>query len=1044
MAAKNYLTSTSTNIQLWTVPTGWDSANNSVVAIGPGGNGSARGGTSAGGRGGGGGSFGRADDITLTAGKTCGYLLPAGGGAVDCWFIDLNQLKTTSTFGGSWGGNDVTRTATQTDPDSGTKACKITEGTSSTIHGIYQFVTKPASVAYSYCVRCTFKSLDTTNRPKAILSVENGNVRAGCVIDLTNGTSADWNQNFGTFSNLSYTVTSKGNGWYQAVMSVDIGSEAGTSIALALYNTNSAGDFLITGTGADATAYYQPSFVFGNCDRGYWENTSGSTILAAALGRYGTNATTTVTGVSQTGSQGAAQTYQGGNGAANSGNNGGGGGGAAGWFGVGGAASTTTGGSASGGRTAGSTSNTAGAAGNDFETGKGAGSGAGGTLDAANTAGRTGGAYGGGGSGSDNSSGSAGGTGGQALIAYFMGVTLAVPTKAITVAAQAPTVTSGGSVTVPETDITDTAEIPDVETAFEVSFKDSTSLSYASRTNSTIDKPTAAATGDTCIIICFGENDSAATALAVTGPTGFTAHSSNPFNLFDDGSGHSGSLNVFYRTLDGSEDDTFTLTHATNPTEVFCGIWLHGDVDSAAPILSDDSGADGPNNDIATSNTLTTTTNFAGIISFGYGWNGVSGAVPTTGDTMRYVGTVLFVSTHNQDDVGESAEYVTLIPNNGQGRWAANLLAVPLASTSVVNVPAIAITVTAEAPSVATGEIISIPNALAITVAKQTPSVSSGGSVEVPAKAITVAAQAPTIVSGGAVVVPATAITVSTQTPLINAQVFIPATAVTVATATPTIVSGGAVVVPAKAITVAAQTPSIASGGSVAVPATALTVTVEVPDISIVNNGVVLDLPVAGEITVATATPTIVSGGGVAVPAKAVTVSAQTPLINAQVFVPAKAITVSAQAPTILSGGAVVVPATTITIAAQAPTFDAGVNLAIPATDFTVDAPEPTISSGVQVFIDATGFDVVAYAPEIVSGANIFVGAPSVIVEAIPPLHVGVGVVAIQIPAYAFTVQAYPPHRAGFVGEGNLQKVSITGEISTSVPITGILDRRVE
>jgi hypothetical protein len=411
------LTSTSSVVQTGTTPAGWNSNNNVVHGIGPGGNGSGRRSSTIGGVGGGGGSYSRRANVALTAGETYYYFLPPGGSGLDAWFNDLNLLLQSNSMDQwpAWddGGADA-YTGGQTAPDGTSTAWKFMEDGGFGSHRFFTQFTKPNQTLQMSWVVYAKKVSDRLLR---FIVYDYGSEWIEITINLSTLVAALTASNGTQFTYSSLTASTDdvatgaaGNGWYRLHLKFTADAAVDDiQLIYALEHPVDGDDY--QGDGASHMLLWNNQLYYGWGSKPRAPTTTER--LYSILAKAGTNATTSAAGVGQSGSQGDT-TYQGGNGVLPaSGNSGGGGGGAAGPSGAGGNGSTTTGGTANNGATAGGTGNNNGNAGTEFGS-WGSGSGAGGRTSTGN--GMTGGSYGGGGGGSYTGAANTGGPGAGSLI----------------------------------------------------------------------------------------------------------------------------------------------------------------------------------------------------------------------------------------------------------------------------------------------------------------------------------------------------------------------------------------------------------------------------------------------------------------------------------------------------------------------------------------------------------------------------------------------------------------------------------------------------
>ncbi len=427
MAVPAFLTATSASVQTWAVPSNFYQWNSTVEVIGPGGAGSARISAAIGGVGGGAGSYAKKtnmNDPGLATGGTAYYLLPLVSSGIDAWFNDLNLLQQSQTFANAfWTQNQCAVGTTVTAPDGTNTGLILTETATTGNHQI-QITTPyapPNGAAGTFTFSVYAKLGASADRRLEIFIGDGGPNGATVILDLATGAVGVAVAGFGTYSGLSGGINkdtlatgASGNGWYRCWLTVTTAAAASQSPNFGLDNAGAGGNTSsYVGNGTSSIQVWGAQFNFGPLLKPYVATTT--TALFSALGKAGTNASITVAGVGQAGSQGDVTALGGSGFKPASGAVGGGGGGAGGPNGAGSTSASTTGGAADNSTVAGSAAGVAGlSTGTEFDASHGCGSGAGGGNA---TNGFAGGNYGGGGSGADDGlAGNTGGAGGGPLI----------------------------------------------------------------------------------------------------------------------------------------------------------------------------------------------------------------------------------------------------------------------------------------------------------------------------------------------------------------------------------------------------------------------------------------------------------------------------------------------------------------------------------------------------------------------------------------------------------------------------------------------------
>lgn len=407
MASQDFITTTGLNAYTVLALTSFDT----VEAIGPGGSGSARQSSSIGGTGGGAGSYAKRSNLLLGTGDIVYYNIATASSGSDTWFNDLNLLlQTDNNIGGtSWTLESATATQSQTDPVGTSKATKHLETAVNALHGVFQSITKPASVAITITQEIEVQAI---GRDITIFAFADGTHNGDANFNLTTGV-----YNTGTIAGTTDVehsiVPGSAAGWWKIRFKLTF-NDTVTSINVGLRPTLS-GTTTNTYLGDITKGLYLYGWnaTYGTKNKGFTPTTTLA--LYSVLAKGGTNGTTSAAGVGQSGSQGDTTAQGGGGFKPGAGVAiGGGGGGSGGPNGAGTTSTTSAGGAADNSTVTGGAQGAAGNSGTEFDGSHGCGSGGGGRSG--NGGGFAGGPYGGGGSGTGTQAGQTGGAGGASLI----------------------------------------------------------------------------------------------------------------------------------------------------------------------------------------------------------------------------------------------------------------------------------------------------------------------------------------------------------------------------------------------------------------------------------------------------------------------------------------------------------------------------------------------------------------------------------------------------------------------------------------------------
>ena len=171
---------------------------------------------------------------------------------LDNYSTGTNLLTYTTQFdNAAWTKTRCSITTGQTDPNSGTSACKLVENSTTGSHKVVQNITKAAS-AINYCISVYMKS---SGRTQGYIEVSNlaGTNGASCNYDLSSGAASGAGTYGAGFTINASGTTSLGSGWYRAFLSVTSDTDTTLSVIIAPL---SAGSISYLGNGADGILLY--------------------------------------------------------------------------------------------------------------------------------------------------------------------------------------------------------------------------------------------------------------------------------------------------------------------------------------------------------------------------------------------------------------------------------------------------------------------------------------------------------------------------------------------------------------------------------------------------------------------------------------------------------------------------------------------------------------------------------------------------------------------------------------------------------------------
>lgn len=315
-----------------------------------------------------------------------------------------------------------------------------------------------------------------------------------------------------------------------------------------------------------------------------------------------------------------------------------------------------------------------------------------------------------------------------------------------------------------------------------------------------------------------------------------------------------------------------------------------------------------------------------------------------------------------------------------------------------------------------------------------------GATIAVPAGALTLAAQTPTIISTTVVAVPAGALVLNKPVPVvITSGIAIPAGALSLTAQTPNIITNIVVPVPAGALIATPQVPtfsttplpyatpygillSITRPPAVAVAIPAGSLTLSGLQASVVA-GYSVSVPVGG-LSANGQAPAISVGYAVAVPSSAMTLSGYGPNISigAVVSVPAGSLSLSGYAPTYTMPVIVTMPPSGISITGQTPNVTRPVTVPMPAGSLVLNVFEAEATTGYTVQVPTGPLSFTGFAPNIYTqGTQVDMPVGALVIDGADPIIVAG--FTIPVPSGAVSVQPNPPT----VSIGSVVPVPVAG-----------------
>lgn len=322
-------------------------------------------------------------------------------------------------------------------------------------------------------------------------------------------------------------------------------------------------------------------------------------------------------------------------------------------------------------------------------------------------------------------------------------------------------------------------------------------------------------------------------------------------------------------------------------------------------------------------------------------WTTMDSGFPTSGGSRMTPASTLYIgfTAYSFDGTITSGEEFTGVID----RVYSSVSAVPTVTVSdnqQVAVPVGSVSVSGEVP---------------------TATATANQSADVPAASISVTGQVPTATASDhqTVSVPVGSLTISSLAPVVtvgaNQSVSVPAASVTLSAIAPTIAVSDhqAIDVPAASIAVVGQVPSISSssGQEIAVPAASITVSAQSVT---VDNPQTVSVPAASmSFTGPVPSVSVSSVQVVAVPAAGLTIGSGVPVIaqsdNQLIQPPAAGLTITAQIPGIDAPQTISIPAAAIALAGQVPTVVVQSAISVPANRVYA------VSAGGTTFVVAGG-----------------------------------------------------------------------------------------
>jgi hypothetical protein len=206
--------------------------------------------------------------------------------------------------------------------------------------------------------------------------------------------------------------------------------------------------------------------------------------------------------------------------------------------------------------------------------------------------------------------------------------------------------------------------------AGDITFVAASNTTYASRTTTTVTKPTGTADGDVILLGIFNGNTTE--AVDPTPPAGFTILTGLPAGATD--GGFEVETRIYWKVA-SSEGASWDFTHSTSTTQGFAVTYRN--VDTGTPIdvnctYNSGTGA------TSTATGVTTVTDGAMLVFMGHDWGvGSANLTPPTGFTERIeVNLLMYVADKLTTTAGATGNAVMTNNNSGgSDTWAAVLVA---------------------------------------------------------------------------------------------------------------------------------------------------------------------------------------------------------------------------------------------------------------------------------------------------------------------------------------------------------------------------------
>lgn len=231
--------------------------------------------------------------------------------------------------------------------------------------------------------------------------------------------------------------------------------------------------------------------------------------------------------------------------------------------------------------------------------------------------------------------------------------------------------------------------------------------------------------------------------------------------------------------------------------------------------------------------------------------------------------------------------------------------------------------------------------------------------------------------------VPAGSLTLSPQVPTVdvteNQFISVPVVSLSLTTQAPTVVTSDhqLISVPLSTLSLAALVPTVSTTDhqSVATPAASLSLTTLVPTVSLTEH-ITIAVPAVSLSLAAQAPVVSISGNqSIDVPSVSLSLSAQVPTVTATVHqtisVPLVSLSLTAQTPTITVTALVSIPTTALSLTTAAPTVATTADVALPLATLTLTTYAPTVSALVPqtISVPTGALSITTYSPTIYRGA---------------------------------------------------------------------------